>query len=208
MIDSHGYVKVIDFGTAKKIKKGEKTKTVIGTPNFIAPEVLTGKGYSFSCDYWSIGICIYYIFYGKLPFGNNSIEIMDTYKEILEKEVEFPDKNNNEINSLVSSLLEKDEKKRNTDFKNIKTHLLFSDFNWDELIQYKVKPPFVPGRDSRHNTDNLKNKNLPFVMFMENERSDTKQTVTLKFNSSAKKAVNTKPINFACNIPKNWFEDF
>ena len=45
-------------------------------------------------------------------------------------------------------------------------------------------------------------------MFMENERSDTKQTVTLKFNSSAKKAVNTKPINFACNIPKNWFEDF
>lgn len=208
MIDSNGYVKVIDFGTAKKIKKGEKTKTVIGTPNFIAPEVLTGKGYSFSCDYWSIGICIYYIFYGKLPFGNNSIEIMDTYKEILEKEVEFPDKNNNEINSLVSSLLEKDEKKRNTDFKNIKTHLLFSDFNWDELIQYKVKPPFVPGRDSRHNTDNLKNKNLPFVMFMENERSDTKQTVTLKFNSSAKKAVNTKPINFACNIPKNWFEDF
>ena len=86
MIDCSGYLKVIDFGTAKKLPKD------IGTPNFIAPEVLKGKGYSYSCDYWSIGICIYYIFYGSLPFGNNILEIMDTYKEILEKEVEFPER--------------------------------------------------------------------------------------------------------------------
>lgn len=207
MIDNNGYIKVIDFGTAIKLKKEGKTKTVIGTPNFIAPEVLRGGGYSFSCDYWSIGVCIYYIFYGTLPFGNNSIEILDTYKEILEKEVEFPDKNNNEINSLICSLLEKNEAKRNTDFNNIKTHLLFSDFHWEELIQFKIKPPFIPGKDARHNTENLQNKNLPFVMFMENEKCDTKQTVTLKFNSPTKKNVNTKK-NYLGNIPENWFENF
>ena len=208
MIDSKGYVKVIDFGTAKKLKKDEKTKTVIGTPNFIAPEVLKGKGYSYSCDFWSIGICIYYIFYGSLPFGNNSIEIMDTYNEILEKEVSFPEKNNNEINSLVSSLLEKNENKRNCDFRSIKNHLLFSDFNWDELIQYKVKPPYVPGKDWRHNEENLQNINIPFVTFIDNEKCDTKQTVTLKYNSPKKTGTNSKNFTFDTKIPKNWYEDF
>ena len=208
MIDCNGYIKVIDFGTATKLPKDGKTKTIIGTPNFIAPEVLKGKGYSYSCDYWSIGICIYFIFYGSLPFGNNILEIMDTYKEILEKEVEFPEKNNNEINSLVSSLLEKNENKRNCDFKSIKNHLLFSDFNWDELIQYKVKPPYIPGKDSRHNEENLQNKNIPFVSFIDNEKCDTKQTVTLKYNSPKKTPTNTKNYILEAKIPKNWYEEF
>ena len=76
MIDKKGYIKIIDFGTAKQLIEGEKTKTVIGTPNYISPEILLGKGYNFSCDYWSIGICIYYIYYGILPFGNNSYELV------------------------------------------------------------------------------------------------------------------------------------
>ena len=82
MLDKRGYIKIIDFGTAKILNEGERTKTIIGTPNFIPPEILLGKGYSFSCDYWSIGVCIYYIYYGILPFGNNSNEIIDTYKDI------------------------------------------------------------------------------------------------------------------------------
>ena len=215
MIDKTGYLKVIDFGTAKKLKSSEKTNTVIGTPNFIAPEVLGGKGYSFSADFWSIGICLFYIFYGSLPFGNNSIEIIETYKEILYKDVEFPDKNNNEINSLISALLEKNDKKRNCDFKNLKTHVLFCDFNWEDLIQYKIKPPFTPAKDPRHNEENLQNKNMPFVYFMDNERCDTKQTVTLK---CSKKNLNMKEANSnnsekklpnaQCKIPDNWFEHF
>ena len=60
---------------------------------------------------------------------------MDTYNEILEKEVEFPEKNNNEINSLVSSLLEKNENKRNCDFRSIKNHLLFSDIHHMSLLK-------------------------------------------------------------------------
>jgi cGMP-dependent protein kinase 1 len=83
MIDCNGYIKLIDFGTAKKIT--DFTHTVIGTPHYIAPEVLTGKGYSLSCDYWSVGVCMYYIFYGVLPFGNISSDIMEIYKEILHK---------------------------------------------------------------------------------------------------------------------------
>ena len=123
MIDKKGYIKIIDFGTAKILNnENEKTKTVIGSPNFISPEVLLGKGYSFSCDYWSIGICIYYIYYGILPFGNNSLEILDTYKEIIEKEVSFPDNSNIELNSLLNTLLDKNENNRHSIIKMIRTH--------------------------------------------------------------------------------------
>ena len=54
MIDSKGYLKLIDFGTAITIENF--TSTITGTPHYIGPEVLMGKGYSFSCDYWSVGI--------------------------------------------------------------------------------------------------------------------------------------------------------
>lgn len=83
MLDYNGYLKLIDFGTSRKLKN--YSQTVIGTPNFIAPEVLLGKGYSFPCDYWSIGICLFYIFFGILPFGHKALELMDIYKEIVEK---------------------------------------------------------------------------------------------------------------------------
>jgi cGMP-dependent protein kinase len=83
MVNSNGYLKLIDFGTATNIE--DFTQTIIGTPHYIAPEVLFGKGYAFSCDYWSIGICLYEIFYGYYPFGNNSTDIMDVYKSIMHK---------------------------------------------------------------------------------------------------------------------------
>jgi cGMP-dependent protein kinase len=83
LIDKNGYIKLIDFGGAKKIK--DVAYTLIGTPHYIAPEVLSGKGYSFLCDYWSITVIMYYIFYGSLPFGNNHTDVMEIYKEILNK---------------------------------------------------------------------------------------------------------------------------
>lgn len=83
MIDSKGYLKLIDFGTAKTIN--DFTHTVIGTPHFMAPEILSGKGYTYSCDYWSVGVCMYLIYYGVHPLGNNLTDIMDIYKEIQNK---------------------------------------------------------------------------------------------------------------------------
>ena len=83
MIDSKGYIKLIDFGTAKILT--DYTNTVIGTPHYIAPEILQGKGYSLSVDFWSVGICMYEIFYGVYPFGNIAKEVIEVYKEILHK---------------------------------------------------------------------------------------------------------------------------
>lgn len=81
MIDHNGYLKLIDFGTSKIIS--DFTHTIIGTPHYMPPEVLAGKGYSLSCDFWSIGICMYELFYESLPFGAEAKDILDVYKEIL-----------------------------------------------------------------------------------------------------------------------------
>ncbi len=206
MIDKKGYIKLIDFGTAKLLNDNEKTKTVIGSPNFISPEVLLGKGYSFSCDYWSIGICIYYIYYGFLPFGNNSTEIFDIYQEIIEKKITFPDNKNFELNSLLNTLLDKNENNRNNLFKMLKTHFFFKDIDFDALLNYKIKAPFIPNKDQRINDDNLKNKTSPFIYFMENQKIDTKSTVTLKGTKDSKKY---NLVNYNENIVNNkWFEDF
>ena len=204
MLDKRGYIKIIDFGTAKILNEGERTKTIIGTPNFIPPEILLGKGYSFSCDYWSIGVCIYYIYYGILPFGNNSNEIIDTYKDIIEKNISFPDNKNIEINSLLNSLLDKNENLRSKfiDFKNIKNHVFFKDINWDALLSYKLKPPFVPSKDQRVNESNLQNITSPFNSFMKNERNDSKVNVSLKANNVKIEDI----IHF--EIPVDWFENF
>jgi len=83
MIDKTGYLKMIDFGTSKIVT--DFMQTIIGTPHYISPEILLGKGYSLTSDYWSMGICLYEIFYGFYPFGNNATDILEVYKDILHK---------------------------------------------------------------------------------------------------------------------------
>jgi cGMP-dependent protein kinase len=95
-------IKLIDFGTAKLLY--DYTNTTIGTPHYMAPEVLKGKCYSLSCDFWSIGICMYEIFYGYCPFGKGAKDVMDIYQEIIYKDLYFPvhEKEYEHVNNLLS----------------------------------------------------------------------------------------------------------
>jgi len=81
MVLGNGFIKLIDFGTAKAIT--DKTKTIIGTPHYMAPEVILGEGYSFAVDFWSIAICMYEFMCGGVPFGENHEEAMDVYLSII-----------------------------------------------------------------------------------------------------------------------------
>lgn len=61
MVENNGYLRLIDMGTAKELtqSKGFRTFTIIGTPHYMAPEVMLGKGYTFAVDLWSLGIMLY-----------------------------------------------------------------------------------------------------------------------------------------------------
>ena len=144
MIDSNGYLKMIDFGTAKILN--DYTSTVIGTPHYIAPEILQGKGYSLSCDFWSVGICMYEIFYGMYPFGHYANEVIEIYKEILHKEFFFPSENIKyaNVNKLISNLLVKKVNMRECNITNLKEKPFFKEFDFDQLIDFKLTPPYVP----------------------------------------------------------------
>ena len=73
MLGVDGYLSLIDFGTAKRltIENRYRTHTVIGTPHYMAPEIIQGKGYGMASDWWSIGILLYELRTGKLPYGED-----------------------------------------------------------------------------------------------------------------------------------------
>lgn len=77
IIMDNGYLKLLDFGTAKEII--DRTSTVIGTPHYMAPEITRGEGYSFSVDFWSIGICMFEFMFGFVPFGDNEEDPVEVY---------------------------------------------------------------------------------------------------------------------------------
>lgn len=109
MLDEKGNLNLVDFGTAKKLKIEHryKTMTIIGTPHYMAPEIITGKGYSLAADWWSMGILLYEMISGKLPFGEFADDPFAIYEEILKQEIIFPRYVDIGTRELVERLLKK-----------------------------------------------------------------------------------------------------
>jgi cGMP-dependent protein kinase len=142
MINEKGYLKLIDFGTAIILK--DFISTITGTPHYIAPEVLLGKGYNSSCDYWSLGIIAHELYYNYYPFGNDATNPMDIYRQVLKREVNLSMKGDPIVNSFIRSLLKKKTSKRLCSLDLAKKHSFFKDYNWEDLFDFKVKPPYIP----------------------------------------------------------------
>ena len=108
-ISSDMTIKIGDFGLAAKLTNfDERKKTVCGTPNYIAPEILQGKkcGHSFPVDVWSTGVILYTLLVGKPPFESKDVKA--TYKRILSNSYSFPEHNSisAEAKTLITSLLQ------------------------------------------------------------------------------------------------------
>lgn len=142
MIDEKGYIKLIDFGTSIEINGF--TSTITGTPHYIAPEVLIGKGYSFSCDYWSVGIIAHELFYNYYPFGNKAIDPMDVYREVIKKDLKLPKSGDGVVNEFIKALLKKKVNERLCSLEKVKENEFYKDFNWDDLKEFKARPPNIP----------------------------------------------------------------
>lgn len=113
-LDNHLNIKICDFGLSAVIKGNEKRRTVCGTPNYIAPEILFGKtmGHSFEADIWSLGVIIYTLLIGTPPFQQKKVE--EIYKLIELNKYIFPPDNNlsSEAIDLITKLLTTDPNER------------------------------------------------------------------------------------------------
>ena len=145
MVIKNGYLKLIDFGTAKEIE--DRTKTIIGTPHYMAPEIILGREYSFPVDYWSISICMYEFIMGEVPFGEREEDPMEIYFAIINNELDFKEQLINvdkEFKHIMKKMLDKNPSYRLCNFYSIKNQAWFKDFNWDELSNLNLKAPYIP----------------------------------------------------------------
>ena len=147
MIQADGYLKLIDFGFAKVIKK--RTYTICGTPEYIAPEILLNEGHGKAVDWWTLGILLYEMLAGYPPFQAD--DPMDIYKKIINTKPRYPDKFDSNLKSLTKHLLRRDLSKRYGNLKNgskdIKEHRFFS-LSFDDLLLKKIAPSYTPNTKS------------------------------------------------------------
>ena len=121
----------------------------------MAPEIIEGKGYGLEVDIWSLGIILYEMVCGKLPFGQELDDPYMIYKEIMGQKIQYPNYYYNKKGKvLIERLLERNSLKREIeDFEVLKRDSYFEQFKWDDLYQKKMKPPVAPKKkkDSSNN---------------------------------------------------------
>ena len=166
MIDEAGYPKLIDFGTAKIIEN--RTYTVLGTPHYMAPEVINGTGYSIEADYWSLGIILYEFLYFNVPFAAEESDTYKIYKEIQENEPEFPNLPNtkNSVN-IIKKLLSKTPAFRGN-YESIMKNSWFDGVNWGKLLAKQIPAPY--SRKAKICVEDLKKAEKSF---QEEEKSES-----------------------------------
>ncbi|XP_063986229.1 serine/threonine-protein kinase N isoform X2 [Diachasmimorpha longicaudata] len=147
LLDTEGYVKIADFGLCKEgMGFGDKTGTFCGTPEFLAPEVLTETSYTRAVDWWGLGVLIFEMLVGESPFpGDDEEEVFDS---IVNDEVRYPRFLSLEAIAIMRRLLRKNPDRRlgssERDAEDVKKQAFFRHISWEDLLLRRVKPPFVP----------------------------------------------------------------
>ena len=147
LMDEDGYLKLADFGMAKKLKDDEKAMSFCGTPEYLAPEIITMEGHDKNADWWSFGILLFEMLCGLPPFYVENLDKM--YELIKTSSVKFPKRItlSEDAKDIIKKLLEKDPKKRlgsHKGIEEIKNHPFFSSIDFDMIVQKKIKAPFIP----------------------------------------------------------------
>ena len=142
--NKNGYIKLCDFQLSKIIE--DRTYTMCGTPEYLAPEIILNKGYGLSVDWWAFGVLLYEMICGVEPFFDDDPLVI--YQNILNGNIVFSSHFDSSSKSLIKHLLESDLSKRYGNLKNgvndIKNHSFFKTMNWDKLLKQEIEAPFIP----------------------------------------------------------------
>ncbi|KAK9682720.1 hypothetical protein RND81_10G091800 [Saponaria officinalis] len=146
LLDADGHVMLTDFGVAKQFDETTRSNSMCGTIEYMAPEIILGKGHNKAADWWSVGILLYEMLTGKAPFtGGNRQKIQ---QKILKDKIRLPTFLSSEVHSLLKGLLQRDTIKRLGSGANggdeVKTHKWFKSINWKKLEKREIDPSFRP----------------------------------------------------------------
>ena len=144
LLDEIGHIKLTDFGLSKIMNNIEKDKTytVCGTPIYVAPEVLSGRGYNKLVDWWSLGVLLYEFLAGYSPFREMKNRIdLNIYKKKLKQDPLISDTAFNLIKNLCKTNA---SERLGKNVSEIKNHKFFEDVDWIKLEKKQITPPFKP----------------------------------------------------------------
>ncbi|CAR29179.1 hypothetical protein ZYGR_0Z01000 [Zygosaccharomyces rouxii] len=156
LLDYQGHIALCDFGLCKlNMKDKDKTDTFCGTPEYLAPELLLGQGYSKIVDWWTLGVLLYEMLTGLPPYYDEDVPKM--YKKILQEPLRFPDGFDHDAKDLLIGLLSRDPKRRlgYHGAEEIRSHPFFSQLSWKRLLMKGYIPPYKPPVSSAMDTSNF-----------------------------------------------------
>lgn len=154
MLNSSGNLVLTDFGLSKVSPKDLQNKSMIGTPQYMAPEVLKGDSYNYLADWWSLGCVAFDMLTGSPPFtGNNNKKIMDKIIQS-KKYLKFPYYLSNDAKEFLRKVLQANPEKRldiDNEFESVKKLRFFRKVDWKQLeeqaqtgAESTVLPPILP----------------------------------------------------------------
>jgi len=156
LLDVRGFCKLTDMGLAK-ISIGQ-TYTMVGTPDYMAPEVIDCSGHTRSVDWWTLGVLLFELLAGHAPFESKTGNAQETYslvKKGIEK-AKFPDSIRAEANQLVRLLCHRTPEARMRTPK-LREHVFFRGFDWASLCALRLTPPLVPQVRGPRDLTNFRN---------------------------------------------------
>ena len=165
LLDREGHLKIADFGFAKRVS--DKTWTLCGTPEYIAPEIILNTGYGMSVDWWALGVLVFEMVVGYPPFWDGNIHAL--YDKILVGNVEWTRGLEIEqvVRDFVSRLLVRDVSKRmgggGRGVEEVKSHSWLKYLDWSDVLAGKLQPPIVP--DLSHEGDDGNYQDYPEEMW-------------------------------------------
>jgi len=154
LMDAEGHIRLSDFYISKKLEKGKLAKSMVGAPDYMAPEVINQEEYGKQADWWSFGVLLYEMLVGKTPFSKIDFNQVQSFSGILTNDVKFDQQSkiSSEAKDLIEQLLIKDPEVRLGAHKGaseIKGHPWFNNIDWKKFKEKKIQPPFKPrGRSS------------------------------------------------------------
>ena len=159
MLDKNGYLKLVDFGVCKQLTSSDaRTMSIVGTPEYLPPEIIVQKGHDKTADWWSFGILIYEMLTGFPPFASKNQN--DMFVKIIREDFKFPQEIDisDDCKDIVRKLLTKNPELRlgnQKDADMIKEHPWFNDMDFEKLLAFQIKPPFVPKILNEKDTENF-----------------------------------------------------